>query len=58
MYVCLNSLMAFSLLGITELTQPMFKRFQARYRGVLSFFAALIILFALIVGLLLGAFHE
>jgi hypothetical protein len=50
--------MAFALLGITELIQPTFKRFQIRYHGVLSFFAALVIFVALIVGLLLGAFHE
>jgi len=58
MHACLNALMAFALLGIAETIQPTFKRFQIRYHGVLSFFAALVIFVTLMVGLLLGAFHE
>jgi hypothetical protein len=58
MHACLNSLMAFAMLGIAETIQPTLKRFQIRYHGVLSYFAALVIVICLVVGLLLGAFHE
>jgi hypothetical protein len=50
--------MAFAMLGIAETIQPAFKRFQIRYHGVLSYFAALVIVICLVVGLLLGAFNE
>ncbi|WP_170851083.1 hypothetical protein [Collimonas sp. OK607] len=58
MHACLNSLMAFAILGIAETIQPVFKRFQIRYHGALSAFVALVIVISLVVGLLLEAFRE
>lgn len=58
MHACLNSLMAFAMLGIAETIQPAFKRFKIRYHGALSAVAALVIVICLVVGLLVGAFHE
>ena len=58
MYVCLNSLIAFALVGIAEIIEPALIRHNIRYHGVLAFFSALVVLIALLVGLLLGAFHE
>ncbi|MEO6918684.1 MAG: hypothetical protein ABI171_06650 [Collimonas sp.] len=58
MYVCLNSLIAFALVGIAEIIEPALIRHKIRYHGVLAFFTALLILVALLVGLLLGAFHD
>ena len=58
MYVCLNSLIGFALVGIAEIIEPALIRFKIRYHGVLAFFTALLILVALLVGMLLGAFHE
>jgi hypothetical protein len=50
--------MAFAMLGIAETIQPAFKHFQIRYHGALSIFVALVIVICLVVGLLVGAFHE
>lgn len=58
MYVCLNSLIGFALVGIAEIIEPALIRRKIRHHGVLAFFTALVILIALLVGLLLGAFHE
>lgn len=58
MYVCLNSLIAFALVGIAEIIEPALILRKIRYHGVLAFLMALLILVALLVGLLLGAFHE
>ncbi|AMP06553.1 hypothetical protein [Collimonas pratensis] len=58
MYVCLNSLIAFALVGISEIIEPTLILRKIRYHGVLAFLIALLILAALLVGLLLGAFHE
>lgn len=58
MYVCLNSLIAFALVGIAEIIEPALIRFNIRHHGVLAFFSALVVLATLLVGLLLGAFHE
>jgi uncharacterized membrane protein len=58
MYVCLNSLIGFALVGIAEIIEPALIRRKIRYHGVLAFFAALVVLVALLIGLLLGAFHE
>ncbi|MEM4987657.1 hypothetical protein V8G57_09695 [Collimonas sp. H4R21] len=58
MHACLNSLMAFAMLGIAETIQPAFKRFQIRHHGALSAFVALVIVICLVIGLLVGAFHE
>ena len=55
---CLNSLLAFALLGMSKTIQAMFKRFQTRYSGALSFIAALALFVALMIGLLMGAFNE
>jgi hypothetical protein len=58
MYVCLNSLIGFALVGIAEIIEPALIRLNIRCHGVLAFFSALLILVALLVGLILGAFHE
>lgn len=58
MYVCLNSLLAFAAAGVVDTIQPAFNRIHIRYRVVLTFLVALVIMFCLIAGLLLGAFHE
>ena len=58
MYVCLNSLIGFALVGIAEIIEPALIRFNIRYHGALAFFSALVVLVALLIGLLLGAFHE
>ncbi|MEO6920140.1 MAG: hypothetical protein ABI171_14155 [Collimonas sp.] len=58
MHVCLNSLLAFAMAGVVETIQPAFNRFNAPYRVVLAFLAGLVIMFCLLTGLILGAFHE
>ena len=58
MYVCLNSLLGFALAGVVATIQPAFNRFHTRYRVVLAFLVALVIMSCLLFGLLLGAFHE
>ncbi|GAC1427121.1 MAG: hypothetical protein NVSMB6_27350 [Burkholderiaceae bacterium] len=58
MYVCLNSLIGFALVGIAEIIEPALIRLNIRYHGALAFFSALVILVALLVGLLVGAFNE
>jgi hypothetical protein len=58
MYLCLNSLIGFAVVGIAEIIEPALIRFKIRYHGVLAFFFTLVVLVALVVGLLLRAFHE
>ncbi|WP_211474649.1 hypothetical protein [Collimonas humicola] len=58
MYLCLNSLLIFALVGIAELVEPAFIRLNFRRHTALAFCAALVIVICLVVGLLLGAFHE
>lgn len=58
MYVCLNSLIGFALVGIAEIIEPALIRRNIRYHGVLAFFFALFVLVALLIGLLMGAFNE
>ena len=58
MYVCLNSLLGFAMCGVIETIQSVIDRFSMRYRGALAFLFALAIMYCLLFGLLLGAFHE
>ena len=48
MYVCLNSLLTFAMAGVVETTQPAFNRLHTRYRVVLAFLVALVIMLCLI----------
>jgi len=58
MHVCLNSLLAFAMCGVVETIQLAFNRFHTRYRVLLAFLFSLVIMFCLLAGLILGAFHE
>ncbi|AIY43018.1 hypothetical protein LT85_3860 [Collimonas arenae] len=58
MHQCLNLLLLASVVGIEQVTGRLLQSVNIRFRRVMSFALALLIFAVLLVGLILGAFHD